>query len=116
MSKTSFACAVVLYALLGLTLGLGFWTNFLSLVYFPAVAVLLVRRGLRPLVAGLVAVAPAFLLGSLPHWLYGIPHRTAMPSPGRSVPLGTMLAIYVFRSHRVAAWRARATPASTRSC
>jgi hypothetical protein len=88
--------AVVLYALLGLTLGLGFWTNFLSLVYFPAVAVLLVRRGLRPLVPGLVAGAPAFLLGSVPHWLYGIPHGTAMPSPGRSVPLGTVLVHFHF--------------------
>jgi hypothetical protein len=88
--------AVILFALLGLALGLGFWTNFLSLVYFPAIAVLLARRGLRPLVPGLLAGVPAFLLGSLPHWLYGIPHGTAMPPPGRPVPLGTVLAHFGF--------------------
>ena len=84
--------AVVLFALLGGALGLGFWTNFLSLVYFPAIAVLLLRRGVRPLVPGILAGAPAFALGSLPHWLYGVPHGTAMPPPGRPVPLGVVLA------------------------
>jgi len=84
--------AVVLFGLLGGALGLGFWTNFLSLVYFPAIAVLLLRRGVRPLVPGLLAGVPAFALGSLPHWLYGVPHGTAMPPPGRAVSLGTMLA------------------------
>jgi hypothetical protein len=84
--------AAVLFALLGGALGLGFWTNFLSLVYFPAIAVLLLRRGVRPLVPGLLAGAPAFALASLPHWLYGVPHGTALPPPGRPVPLGTVLA------------------------
>src|SRR5262245_1753668 len=83
--------AAVLFGLLGLVLGLGFWTNFLSLVYIPPVAVLLLRRGIRLLVPGLLAAVPAFLLGSLPHWLYGFPHGTALPPPGRSIPLGTML-------------------------
>ena len=35
---------------------------------------------------------PAFALGSLPHWLYGVPHGTAMPPPGRPVGLETILA------------------------
>ncbi len=84
--------ATVLFALLGGILGLAFWTNFLSLVYFPAVALLLLRRGLRPLVPRVLAALPAFALGSLPHWLYGVPHGTAMPPPGRPVGLETVLA------------------------
>ena len=40
--------ATLLCVLLGATLGLAFWTNFLSLVYYPAVAVLLLRRGSGP--------------------------------------------------------------------
>jgi len=84
--------ATVLFALLGGLLGLAFWTNFLSLVYFPAIAILLLRRGLRPLVPRLLAALPAFLLGSLPHWLYGVPHGSALPPPGRPVGLGGMLA------------------------
>ena len=84
--------ATVLFALLGGSLGLAFWTNFLSLVYFPAIAILLLRRGLRPLVPRLLVALPAFLLGSLPHWLYGVPHGTALPPPGRPVGLGAVLA------------------------
>ncbi len=84
--------ASLLFALLGACLGLAFWTNFLSLVYFPAIALLLLRRGLRPLVPRLLAALPAFALGSLPHWLYGVPHGTAMPPPGRPVGLETVLA------------------------
>ena len=83
--------ATLLFALLGGTLGLAFWTNFLVLVYGPAVAVLLLRRGLRPLVPRLLVALPAFALGSLPHWLYGVPHGTALPSPGRPVGLPGVL-------------------------
>ena len=83
--------ATVLFALLGGILGLAFWTNFLSLVYFPAVALLLLRRGIRPLVPRVLAALPAFAIGSLPHWLYGVPHGTAMPPPGRPVGLETVL-------------------------
>ncbi len=83
--------ATVLFALLGGSLGLAFWTNFLSLVYFPAVALLLLRRGFRPLVPRVLAALPAFAIGSLPHWLYGVPHGTALPPPGRPVGLGTVL-------------------------
>lgn len=84
--------ATVLFALLGGTLGLAFWTNFLSLVYGPAIAVLLLRRRFRPIVPHVLAALPAFAVGSLPHWLYGVPHGTALPPPGRPVGLGTMLA------------------------
>jgi len=77
--------------LLGGTLGLAFWTNFLSLVYWPAVAVLLLRRGFRPLAPSLLAALPAFALGSLPHWLYGVPHGTALPPPGRPIGIAGVL-------------------------
>ena len=70
--------ATLLFALLGGTLGLAFWTNFLSLVYFPAIALLL-------------AALPAFAIGSLPHWLYGVPHGTALPPPGAWVGVQTVL-------------------------
>ena len=83
--------ATFLFALLGGTLGLVFWTNFLSLVYFPAVTVLLLRGGLRPLVPRLLAALPPFALGSLPHWLYGVPHGTALPPPGPRVGIQTVL-------------------------
>jgi 4-amino-4-deoxy-L-arabinose transferase-like glycosyltransferase len=67
---------------LGAILGLAFWTNFLSLVFVPAAALLVVWRiGLRRLPA-MVAAVPGFALGSLPHWLYGLRHGTALPPPG----------------------------------
>jgi hypothetical protein len=78
---------LLLWTLLGGTLGLAFWTNFLSLVYWPAVGVLVLRRGLGPLFPGLLAAIPPFALGSLPHWLYGVPHGTALPPPGRPIDL-----------------------------
>jgi hypothetical protein len=78
--------AAVCFGVLGAVLGMAFWTNFLTLVYFPAVAAVLLVRGfrLRHLGPALVGV-PAFVLGSLPHWLYGIPHGTALPPAGGSV-------------------------------
>jgi hypothetical protein len=84
--------ATILFVLLGGSFGLAFWTNFLSLVYVPAIAALLLRRGIRPLVPRGLAALPAFALGSLPHWLYGVPHGTAMPPPGRPVGFGTVFA------------------------
>jgi hypothetical protein len=83
--------ARLLLALLGGTLGLAFWTNFLSLVYYPAIAVLLARRGVAALVPRVLVALPAFALGSLPHWLYGVPHGSALPPPGRAVGVGTVL-------------------------
>ncbi len=79
-------------AVLGGVLGLAFWTNFLSLLYWPAVALVLLRRGVRSLVPRVLAAGPAFALGSLPHWLYGVPHGTAIPPPGRPIGAATVLA------------------------
>jgi hypothetical protein len=90
--------APILFALLGLVLGLGFWTNFLVLVFFPAAVLLAARGGVRRLVAGVLLMAPAFALGSLPHWLYGLPHGTAVPPAGDGVPFGdVLLHLDVFR-------------------
>ncbi len=81
--RATAACAV-----LGGVLGLAFWTNFLSLVYFPAVGILLLRGGLsRARARQALAGVAAFVLGSLPHWLYGVPHGTAVPPPGRRIGL-----------------------------
>ena len=78
---------------LGWWLGLAFWTNFLSLVFLPAVAVLAWRNKLHRLPGGLVAAAAAFILGSLPHWLYGLRHGTGLP------PAGGWIAAPTLRDH-----------------
>lgn len=81
------------FGVLGLVLGLAFWTNYLALVYFPAVGVLLLLRGgLRPLARGSLVAVPAFVLGSLPHWLYGLSRGTALPSPGSRIHFADLLA------------------------
>jgi hypothetical protein len=88
----------VIFWLLGLVLGLGFWTNFLVLVFFPSVLLIAAGGGLRRLVAGALPMIPAFVLGSLPHWLYGLPHGTAIPPPGETIPLESVLShLDVFR-------------------
>jgi hypothetical protein len=90
--------ATVLFWLLGLVLGLGFWTNFLVLVFFPAAILVAARGGMRRLVTGALRMTPAFALGSLPHWLYGLPHGTAIPPAGQMIPLETVLShLDVFR-------------------
>jgi len=71
-----------LFALLGGTVGMAVWTNLLSVVFLPAIALLAVQGGWRPLTPGAAVAAPAFLLGSLPHWLYAVPHGTAVPPAG----------------------------------
>jgi F5/8 type C domain-containing protein len=67
---------------LGLVFGFAFWTNFLSVVFALPAAILVLRSGLGPVVRGLPAAVAAFALGSLPHWLYGLPHGTALPRAG----------------------------------
>ncbi len=75
-------------ALIGALLGLGLWTNFLSLVYVGPVAVLAVPAALRRRVwPALLAGLPAFALGSLPHWVYGLQHGTALPPSGGAIRL-----------------------------
>jgi F5/8 type C domain-containing protein len=72
-----------LAALLGLVVGLAFWVNFLSVVFWPSVALLVLRRGpSRALVGQTLAGAAAFVVGSLPHWIYGLQHGTAIPPAG----------------------------------
>jgi hypothetical protein len=83
--------ARVLFLLLGLVLGLGFWTNFLVLVFFPAAILLAARGGVGRLVRGALLMAPAFAVGSLPHWLYGLAHGTAIPAAGHGVPVEAVL-------------------------
>ena len=83
--------AVILFCLLGFVLGLGFWTNFLVLVFFPAVALVAAQGGAGGLARGALLAIPAFVLGSLPHWLYGLPHGTAIPSGGRTISLGDVV-------------------------
>jgi hypothetical protein len=79
------------FGVLGGVLGLAFWTNFLSLVFFPSVAILLLRRGLPLLIPGLAIAAAGFTLGSLPHWVYGLQHETALPPPGGWIGLAGVL-------------------------
>jgi hypothetical protein len=78
-------------SILGLILGLAFWTNFLAVVFGPAVGVLLLRNGLRPVWPGMLMALPGFVLGSLPHWLYGLGHGTALPPPGPAIGLTAVL-------------------------
>jgi hypothetical protein len=90
--------ATVRFWLLGFVLGLGFWTNFLVVVFFPAAALLAARGGAGSLARGALHAVPAFVLGSLPHWLYGIPHGTAIPQAGWGLPLSDVLShLDVFR-------------------
>jgi hypothetical protein len=78
--------ALFLAGLLGLVLGLAFWVNFLSVVFVPPVVLLVLRRGpSRVLVGAALVGAAAFALGSLPHWIYGIQHGTAVPPAGGHV-------------------------------
>ncbi len=74
--------ALVHFGLVGGILGLAFWTNFLSVVFVPAVGILALRRGIRLPLRGAVAGVPAFVLGSLPHWLYAVAHGTVVPPAG----------------------------------
>ena len=50
-------------------------------------ALLLLRRGRRRLITGLAIAAGGFTLGSLPHWVYGLQHGTALPTPGSWIGL-----------------------------
>ena len=73
---------VLRVGVLGLILGLAFWTNFLSVVFFPPVAILVLRHGIGPALRGLPVAVVTFGLGSLPHWIYGLGHGTAIPNGG----------------------------------
>ena len=56
---------------LGLVIGLGYWTNFLTIVYLPAVVLRLALGRYRPRSLGEIVLPPlGFILGALPHLLY----------------------------------------------
>jgi hypothetical protein len=98
---------------LGLILGLGFWTNFLTVVFFPPVAILWLRRGVGPALRGLPPAAVAFGLGSLPHWIYGLQHGTELPDTGGWIGWAA-LAEHVEAASRVAWPIVAGVPASVR--
>ena len=61
------------FALLGLALGLGWWaTPQTAILGLPAVLWLIWRRPAA--LRGIVLAAPAFVLGSLPWWVFNIRH------------------------------------------
>lgn len=63
------------WLLLGGLAGLAWWTNFLSIVYFVTIGPALLLVGARARAPGrLLGAAGAFLLGSLPLWLYNLSH------------------------------------------
>jgi hypothetical protein len=65
---------------LGLVLGLGFWTNFLTLIYAPAVVLRLALGRYRPRTVGeIVFPALGFVLGALPHLMYTLRRGSAVP-------------------------------------
>ncbi|MBI4010962.1 MAG: discoidin domain-containing protein [Candidatus Rokubacteria bacterium] len=105
LSTASPSRATRTVALIGGVLGLALWTNFLSLVYFPPVAALAIPVALRRrLFPALLVGLAAFVLGSLPHWLYGLSHGTALPPPGGLIRL-TDLAVHL-RSFARVSWPA----------
>jgi hypothetical protein len=104
---------VVRGGLLGLVLGLAFWANFLSVVFFPSVAILVLRGGIWPALRGLPVAALTFGLGSLPHWIYGLGHGTAMPG-GRGWIGWDALARNLVSAGRVAWPIVAGVPASVR--
>ena len=84
--------ATLLFALLGGMPGARVLDQLPLARLFPGDRAPARAAGAVPLVPRALVALPAFLLGSLPHWLYGVPHGTAMPPPGRPVGLGTVLA------------------------
>ena len=67
-------------AVLGLLTGIGYWTNFLSIVYVPAVLLRLALGRYRPRSIGEVVLPPlAFAIGALPHLLYTAQRGSPLP-------------------------------------
>jgi hypothetical protein len=73
---------------LGLVIGLGYWTNPLAIVYCPAVLLYLVAGRYRPRsIPELILPLLGFGLGAFPHLLHAIPRGGAGPPlPGSGVP------------------------------
>ena len=74
-------------ALLGLVLGLAWWSHFLALLYIVPVAVALLLKDERKLLKSgtAAALAGGFLAGSLPVWLYNLSHHWASFGASESV-------------------------------
>jgi hypothetical protein len=67
---------------LGLVVGLGYWTNFLTLVYLPAVVLRLALGRYRPRTLGEIALPLlGFMLGALPHLAYAVHRGSGVPPP-----------------------------------
>ncbi len=78
---------------LGLAAGIGFWTHFLIVYYLiPSALILTWSLGRRAFGLRTVAAAAAFLVGSLPFWIYNIPRDFVSLSMG-AVGTGTAGAI-----------------------
>jgi len=65
-------------ALLGLSLGLAWWTHFLSIVYIVPILVVLLLKNERKLLSstGMIFLG-SFFFGSLPFWMYNLSHSWA---------------------------------------
>lgn len=66
-----------LLILLGFVSGIGFWTNFLIITYFPAVGLYLLIKDRRIFKKETFLAIPSFILGSLPVWIYNLRHSFA---------------------------------------
>ncbi len=66
-----------LLILLGFIAGLGLWTNFLIIVYFPALGLYLLFKDKMIFRKKTLIALPFFLVGSLPVWIYNLKHSFA---------------------------------------
>lgn len=77
-------------ALAGLVGGVMFWMTFLSLYYLAAGALIALWRGRHVLRRGLIGAATAFMVGSLPFWLFnaanGFPTFTRLTGDSGMTP------------------------------
>ena len=101
------ACTPVswrIYAAMGLAAGVAWWVTQLALVFFLAAGgVLLAGFHLRILRRCLLAALPAFLLGSLPWWVWNLTHGWGSLGFGGSVakvPLSEGVARFAGMSRR----------------
>ncbi len=66
-----------LMMLLGFVSGIGFWSDFLIIVYFPACGLYLLFKDRRFFKKETFLTVPSFLSGSLPVWIYNLKHHFA---------------------------------------
>ncbi|HEY3130477.1 MAG TPA: glycosyltransferase family 39 protein [Acidobacteriota bacterium] len=63
--------------LLGIVLGLAWWTHFLAIVYIVPILLIILLKYRTQFFARTTALATAFLLGGLPFWIYNFSHSMA---------------------------------------